>query len=211
MRWLRDLFVWATKAVAARLLGSVVMALLAGTEVRALFVGVGPRLGFSFVPNAVGVLSGIAILALFLFLLRVWPRHVPKMQPAARLPPTIVNPSIAQIVSEVRDHKERVAAAIRDEADAKLVKCERCGKQIPKWFSCEMPDEGMEKRSFWLKTHRDLKWTPEQREAFIRYGGFGCMRCAGTAQAYPADGETKEEFTKRVLNTQLTLLSPNKS
>lgn len=95
------------------------MALLAGTEVRTLFVGVGPRLGFSFVPNAVGVLSGIAILALFLFLLRVWPRQVPKMQPAARLTP---NPSIAQIVSEVRDHKERVAAAIRDEADADVAR-----------------------------------------------------------------------------------------
>jgi hypothetical protein len=190
---------------------AVVVTALGGGSVSALFAGIGSgvRSGFSFGPVTlivVGLVAGLATLAMFLRLRKqlLAARTTPPAAPAKTLP------SLAQIIVEVRDHNERVTAAVRDEtdrlrgeADAKPVKCERCGKEIPKWFSCEMPDEGMEKRSFWLKTHRDLKWTQEQREAFIRYGGFGCMRCAGTAQAYPADGETKEEFTKRVLNTQL--------
>jgi len=201
MGWIRDLGVWATKAVAARILGSVVMALLAGTEVRALFAGNGRGLGLSFVPSAVGVLSGIAVLVLFLFVLRVWPRQVPTTTPAV---PAKTFPDLAQIVSEVRAHNERVAAA----RDAKPVNCARCGREVPKWFICPMPNETMSDRSFWLKTHPNLGWTPKEREGFITDGGIGCMVCAVTAPVYPADGETKEEFTKRVLSARSADTSP---
>jgi hypothetical protein len=202
---IRDLFVWAGQQAATAIWWAVVMTMLGGASVSSLFAGIGNgvRRGFSFGPITlivVGLVGGLATLATFLLLRK---QMLAARTALARLS-SAPFPDLATIVADVRNHNERVAAA----RDAKPVNCARCGREVPKWFICPMPNETMSDRSFWLKTHPNLAWTPKEREGFITDGGIGCMVCAVTAPVYPADGETKEEFTKRVLSARSAGTSP---
>ena len=109
---------------------------------------------------------------------------------------------------------EQTVREVRELLEAKPVRCERCERNVPKWFSgALLPKMTMSDRAFWLTTHKGIgaRLDQAQREALIMKGLYdevGCMVCAGTAPIYPADGETREAFTARALGVGGHVPSP---